>query len=618
MKQAAKAGQAGLARLVLTGRRWVGVALTLSLLGGAGAAQAGAGAGGLDEADQAYAAFQALVAQTQPRGDMPRLSDAGSSAVLDRLWDRQGILGGPPYTGNDVDALQQVIGLEAKVLTAYIKAGQVGSDAASAAGDSSFEAEISASEAFLVTASPALLEAAADAISKSLDLQHLTDDQKQRLKSFGSGLDGIVTEVDGAISTISDSGFSAANQKVIADALAQSGARLAVQLTPRQRTRVIKAAAKAIPAADPTAAAGLETLIGSMATTDCSAICEAGEIADGVSALPAPAAPQAPSPAPSAPQQAAVEAGSLLVPHPEVGALYGSVPAYACPSKTAPANGAISADIARQYFICETDSWSKGQPLFLVTNVRIEVGKPLSNYQHMAEDADLNSPPYPIRGSFDEYMCAPLAGSDGVALLPHNCTVSHHRQASGTCYRTGGFDEWSCHMQDPNAEQVANQPPPGPLSAAQLARAQQAAPVGALSRGVQLFARGDYAGASQAFQTVLNSNGLDPLAALWKGVLAAQKGDIWADFSLNVGEGTYPASSELLALHAWSKGDVKGAKTFLDGCVHDPERAAAAQCAGLEQKIASGAAAPAVKDWPATVGLLAATTAITGAAAPAN
>jgi hypothetical protein len=588
--------------------RALAVALTL-LFGGVGAVQAGTGTGGLNEADQAFTAFQGLVSQAH--GDMPRLADAAASPVLNRLWDRQGILGAPPYTLDDVDTLQQVIALEAKVLTAYIQAGQAGSAAADAAGDSSFEAEIAASEAFLVTASPALLEAAGDAVAKSLDLQHLSDQQKQKLKSFGSGLDGIVTEVDGAISTISDSGFSAANQKVIADALAHSGSRLAVQLTPRQRTTVIKAAAQAIAKADPGADAGLETLIGAMATTDCATICKAGEIADGVSALPAPAA----APAAPAPQPAVAEAGSLLVPHPEVGALYGSAPAYSCTSKTAPANGAITADLARQYFICDSDSWSKGNPLFLVTNVQIEVGKPLSNYQQLAEDADLNSPPYPIRGSFDGYMCEPLAGSDGVALLPHNCTFSHHAQATGTCYRTGGFDEWRCHMADPNPVQVANQPPPGPLLAGQLASARQAAPVGALAEGVQLFARGDYDGASAAFQTVLDSNGLDPLAALWKGVVGVEKGDIWADFSLNVGEGVYPASSELLALHAWSKGDLANARTYLNACDHDPEQAAAAQCAGLEQKIASGAPVPAVKDWPADVGLLAATTAITGAQA---
>jgi len=350
-------------------------------------------------------------------------------------------------------------------------------------------------------------------------------------------------------------------------------------------------------------------------------------------------------------QSQAATPPNILVPQAGAGAKYGSRDPYTCSSKTAPTKGAITADMATQYFICGHEQVNPAGLLFLAENVHLQVGKPVGKAKsvmlYMMKDADPDGLVYPIRGSFDAYLCNPVDDSFPPDAHGHNCSVQHETNATGSCYRTG-FGDWSCAM-DGSAPGVNQVPPPGykPPAAPQAAAAPPAvaAPVGpnpaatnwssatkglppvaqasappvaparALSgtaaeiqSGVQMFERGDYHGAYQKFHTAMQANADDPLAALWEGItLDALGRSDGFDFVHGNDPQFGVAADELLALSSWRHREIDAAKTVLTTCSQShPENTS---CADMMHGVESGASPPPVKDWPAIVGLTKATAA---------
>ena len=129
-----------------------------------------------------------------------------------------------------------------------------------------------------------------------------------------------------------------------------------------------------------------------------------------------------------------------------IGAAYGARNPRTCANTKAPASGPISVQQAIQYFICGREH-EESNYLYLVDQVQIQVGKGrpyLPNTDRMS-DADLDSPVYPIQGSFMKYQIERLS-----ELFPNNgknCTSYANRNASGKCYRTS-FGDWKCQMDD--------------------------------------------------------------------------------------------------------------------------------------------------------------------------
>ncbi len=543
----------------------VAITLVVAQIGVARVAEAAVPKAGLSRETEAYAAFQVMSARMQANGAMPLLSEPSTASVLGTLWD-VGILGQPPYTFADNQALQRIWTLQVNVLSQYLKAAQADPNAAAAQGHGRYQAETARAHAFLVSTLPALLESAADGVAKSVDFQHLTVQQTQQLKQFSAGMSNVLGELRNAINTLAMPNVSAESRKEIAHALSQSAGRLAAQLTPAQRAQITRTAARAIAKGDPATMTDLESMITAMSTNKCSALCRIGQVAAAEAPAPQlqPAAQAGAQPVPQ-PQPVAAAGQTVLVPHPDVGAQYGTQPPYSCTSTTAPRTGPISADLARQYFICQNDQWSDGRSLLLVTNVHVQVGRPLTQgeVKHLfLTEADMSSPTYAIRGSFDRYVCSPLGGVDGIGLGPHDCSLYPNRRATGVCYRNG-FGDWSCSMNNSNAQQISQHIAPGPITAKEIAIALQEAPVRQLQSGMQLFMQGNYAGASRAFKSVLDQNVNDPLASLWQGVAQTELGSIWADNSFTA-HSAYPAGEELLALSAWRTGKISNATQFLE------------------------------------------------------
>ena len=108
-----------------------------------------------------------------------------------------------------------------------------------------------------------------------------------------------------------------------------------------------------------------------------------------------------------------------------LGAKYGTREPKACATRTAPAKGALSADQARQYFICDAEHESTSH-LFLVTNVKVQVA-PASHPASrsiLGGDLDPSQPIWDIRGSFTQYQCSQAATWDNAYSRTHNCTMN--------------------------------------------------------------------------------------------------------------------------------------------------------------------------------------------------
>lgn len=170
--------------------------------------------------------------------------------------------------------------------------------------------------------------------------------------------------------------------------------------------------------------------------------------------------------------QGASAATNVLVPQAGAGAPYGARDPYACSSKTSPTSGAISAQMARQYFICGWEKVDGNGNLDLTGNVQLQVGRgvvPRGTFAVPRSDQDPKAKVYAIRGSYDWYMCAKQdkgqqikglwSSFSDAGNIGKNCVLWHVTNATGDCYRTT-FGDWKCSMIGNNGDQIRDQPPP--------------------------------------------------------------------------------------------------------------------------------------------------------------
>ena len=111
-----------------------------------------------------------------------------------------------------------------------------------------------------------------------------------------------------------------------------------------------------------------------------------------------------------------------------------------------PAQGPPSVAQAKKYVLCRIEN-EQGYHLYLVENLNLEIGKgrPINTSYLGGDrmpDADPSQPVYPLRGSYDQYMCTATApnGNSG-----RNCSVLHYPEATGSCWKTT-FGDWACSM----------------------------------------------------------------------------------------------------------------------------------------------------------------------------
>lgn len=144
-----------------------------------------------------------------------------------------------------------------------------------------------------------------------------------------------------------------------------------------------------------------------------------------------------------------------------IGTKYGSRDPRTCADRSQPKTGAISAEKAREYVICETEH--APSDLYLAEEVMVQVGAARrynANEDFNFPNIDVKSPVYAIRGSLKKYNCSVIYQDR--SNLGKNCNIYNEPSAKGACYKDT-FSDWHCGMTDATtgdyiAENVA---PPG-------------------------------------------------------------------------------------------------------------------------------------------------------------
>jgi hypothetical protein len=123
-----------------------------------------------------------------------------------------------------------------------------------------------------------------------------------------------------------------------------------------------------------------------------------------------------------------------------------------CASRSQPVNGAISAQQAIKYFICDTETInSSALGARFVTDLNLQVApKPrrvteddIGRAARINNQIDTDKPVYDIRGSFKRYSCTNKP--DWVAQK-QNCSLNVFSNSQGICFKNN-FGDWHCTMQ---------------------------------------------------------------------------------------------------------------------------------------------------------------------------
>lgn len=142
-----------------------------------------------------------------------------------------------------------------------------------------------------------------------------------------------------------------------------------------------------------------------------------------------------------------------------IGAPYQSRDPAACPDRTAPLRGPMTAAIARGY-VAGSREGVRDDHIYLVGGMDIEVGRsrPFQQSDQTNSDIDPRQPVTPIRGRLQVFYCARVR--DEAANAGKNCDVVTLPAATGEYYRTT-FGDWTCDMssKDYTTHRQAMPPP---------------------------------------------------------------------------------------------------------------------------------------------------------------
>ncbi len=152
---------------------------------------------------------------------------------------------------------------------------------------------------------------------------------------------------------------------------------------------------------------------------------------------------------------------SSALTHPGIGAEFGARDPRTCKDKTQPRSGALSAEQAKEYLICDTEGLVN--QLYLIDEVTVQVA-PGRRYNANEDinfpDIDLKFLIYPIRGSYKSYSCSRINLER--SNLGRNCMIYDEPHANGACYKDS-FGDWRCGMTDVSTGQFTayDVAPPG-------------------------------------------------------------------------------------------------------------------------------------------------------------
>ena len=264
----------------ITAAQWIGFSRNASLLAATlaiamalpmGAAHAGVPKAGLSQERTAYAQFEALAAQTEAVGVMPRLSDPKAGPILHQFWDADAVLGHPPYAGDDLKALGTIQSLQGRLLKQYLLFTPTPGQAADTSKNTLlFQPEVARGTAFLVAWTAAMLDGFYPEVAARERSRGLTKADKANVLEVQGNMSSLFLH---AIETIKIDGIRPENRKIIAAALAQYAPRVAAQITPAQRSKVRTAAESLGGKVDADTQALLDKVAAAMSQSGCAELC---------------------------------------------------------------------------------------------------------------------------------------------------------------------------------------------------------------------------------------------------------------------------------------------------------------------------------------------------------
>ncbi len=225
---------------------------------------------GLSKSRAAFQALDALVQQTLPKGELPRLSDPQEAEVLRQFFDSQGTLGAPPYTAADLPVLFEIAGRAGAVQKAYVLfAPQPGQVPDMAANTAFFQDEIAVATSYNVDAVVAGLLAISDFL-KTLPADQLTETRIAGLRQVRLGLNEMVT---GTILMLRSPDISPDNRAILLGSLVKGADAFAGAMTPVDRAAMVAQVDTVLPGlTGPEAEIG-QDIRASFGMTSCSGLC---------------------------------------------------------------------------------------------------------------------------------------------------------------------------------------------------------------------------------------------------------------------------------------------------------------------------------------------------------
>lgn len=220
-------------------------------------------ASGIAQSDAAFADLDALARRRQAAATLPSLSNPEDAPALERFWDADAILGAPPYTAKDVPALLGIFEKQQQVFKSYAMfAAQPGVAA------KPFEDESARSAAFLLRAYASMMPAMADYLASGPG--PASESQRQSVRQARAGL---ISLVAGVAIAMRDGNVPAADEDILAGALAQSATEIARGLKSADRERLAATLKTARPHVTQEAMARIDQFVAAMARRDCEGLC---------------------------------------------------------------------------------------------------------------------------------------------------------------------------------------------------------------------------------------------------------------------------------------------------------------------------------------------------------
>lgn len=246
--------------------------LRAALLGGlclAGtAARAEVPVNGANYSDAAVEAVESLM-RVERKSGLPRLSDKVDGKIIEDAWNEAAILGTPPYGANDLQQLLRIVQRQSRLLQAYTLYAPNRGKPDIARNAAEYQDEISRSQAFLIKAAAASLEAIADFMSQ-LPPDAKTEARLQGVRQMRLGLQEIVS---GMALGLRSPALSEANQILLAKALSDSAPRIIAGLSPEDRNALVANLKAAQPALKPAAQKPIADVIAAAGSAPCEDLC---------------------------------------------------------------------------------------------------------------------------------------------------------------------------------------------------------------------------------------------------------------------------------------------------------------------------------------------------------